>query len=83
MLKRLSQVIFIGEVEAESQYFIQLSDFLKNLFSFGFYGEFSVTEIAEEVKWGDFIDHDVVDIATNFGLITEHCKAVSLNDYNS
>lgn len=43
MLKRLGEVVLVGKIEAISEDFIELPDFLKNLFFLWFEWKFSVT----------------------------------------
>ncbi len=79
----MGQIVLIGEVEAKSHDFIELSDFFEDFFSLRFDGQFPVSHVAEKVQRGDFIDHDMVDIRTDFGFITEHHKAISPDNNDS
>jgi hypothetical protein len=80
VLKRLGEIVLVRKVEAVPENFVKLPYFFKNLFSFRLDREVPVAEVAEEVKRGDFIDHDMVDVGADFSLITKHNKAVALDN---
>lgn len=83
MLEGLGEIVLVRKVEAVPENFVKLSYFFKNLFSFWFNWQIPVTEVAEEVKRADFIDHDMVDVGADFGLITKNDKTVALDNNDS
>lgn len=70
VLEWLSEIVFVRKIEAMPKDFINLSDFFKNLFFLRFERKFSVAQVTKKIQWRYFINHQLLNVCSNFCLIT-------------